>query len=737
MRSVDTPTTRRPATVRLARWSATHPWRTIGIWLVFVAICLAIGSATNLKEMTHLDGTTGQSGRAAHIEHDAGLDDPATEDVLISATDGGKVDGGAAGRAVAAVTAAMTKLPEVASVAAPITAQDGTAVLVEVTMAGDPAHADDHVGPLLDATASVGKGFPGLRVEQAGAASVDKAVNHQVSKDLGSAADLSLPVTLVILLVAFGAIVAAGVPVLLALSAVAAATGLSTLASQFVPDSGTTSSMILLMGMAVGVDYSLFYVKRAREEHVRGLDRLDAVELAAETAGHAVVVSGLAVIVSMLGLFLAGDPAFSSLATGSIIVVAIAMLGSLTVLPAVLVALGRRIDRPRVPVLWRLSAQRRSPRLWPALLRPSLNHPGRTLAISVAGLLALALPALGMTLHSDTAASLPRAIPITHTLDRIAASFPGTQSTVDVVVKAPAGGSERVELALADLAKRLEGNGLFSTTGQSQPESVASKDNTVHVLRIDAPFDAESRQAKDGVEQLRTSLVPHTVGTLEGAQWAVGGETASNVDYDNHLADRIPWVIGFVVALTMLMIAWIFRSAALALVTAGVNLLSTGAAFGVLTLVFQHSWAQGLLDFRSTGAVINWIPLFTFAVLFGLSMDYHILVLSRIREAARQGLSTREAVRAGITRSAGTVTSAAIVMVSVFAVFASLHMVEMKEIGVGLATAVLLDALVVRIVVLPAALALLGNATWWPARPTARMSTAQADRDDQLVVSST
>jgi RND superfamily putative drug exporter len=223
---------------------------------------------------------------------------------------------------------------------------------------------------------------------------------------------------------------------------------------------------------------------------------------------------------------------------------------------------------------------------------------------------------------------------------------------------------------------------------------------------------------------LRQQLVPHALAGVHGAQWWVAGDTAESVDADQHLADGLPWVIGFVVLLTMAIMAWVFRSLVIAVTTALVNLLSVGAAFGVLVLVFQHTWAEGLMGFRSTGAVVNWIPLFTFAVLFGLSMDYHVFVLSRIREAAASGLSTRDAIRSGITRSAGTVTSAAIVMVSVFAIFASLHMVEMKELGLSLAVAVLVDALVIRVVVLPALMTVLGRWNWWPGRVPGRASAA-------------
>jgi RND superfamily putative drug exporter len=695
----------------VARWSATHPARAIALWLVFVAACVAIGSLNSLRPISDLDQAVGQSGQAARWAHDAHLQTPDSESVLITNRHGA-LNRAAARSAAADVATAMRALPQVRAVVAPVVSADHRALMVQVTL-----RADADVAPLVAATASVQAEHPSLRVEEVGSQSMNDAVNKQVASDLSTAATISLPVTVVILLVAFGAIVAAGVPILLALSAVGAATGLSTLASHVFPDSGSTSSMILLMGMAVGIDYSLFYVKRARSERHRGHTHLDAIEIAAETSGHSVLVSGAAVIVSMLGMFLADDAVFNSLATGSIIVIGVAVLGSLTVLPALRVKLGGAIDRPRVPVLWRWTTQTREPRLWPVLLRPSLRRPGRTLVVSTLALAAIALPALGLRLESDSARSLPSSIAEKQSLDRLAAAFPSQQTTQQVVVRAPAAQSEVVGARLTALSRRLDRNPLFvAGTGHALH---TSPDRTVHILDVDAPFDAESSSARAGVRALRGSLVADALRAVPGARWAVGGDTATSVDVDQHLADRLPWVIGFVVLLTMLIMGWVFRSVVIALTTAVVNLLSAAAAFGVLVLTFQHTWADGLLGFRSTGGLINWIPLFTFAVLFGLSMDYHVFVISRIREAADAGLSTREAIRTGITQSAGTVTSAAIVMVSVFAIFASLHMIEMKELGVGLAVAVLVDALVVRVVVLPSIMMLLGRWNWWPG-PLAR-----------------
>jgi RND superfamily putative drug exporter len=705
--SSSTAVQRRPLTVRLARWSATHPGRAIALWLVFVTSCVAIGSVSGLRTVSDIDQLTGQSKQAAQWLHDAGLEPPDTENILITSP-AGRLDTAAARQALDQVTHRMRGLPQVARVGSPVTSADGSAMTVQVTLRHD---ADAQ--PLLDATAAVQHLHPGLRVEEVGSVSMDDAVNAQVSSDLSAAATYSLPVTLVIMLIAFGAIVAAGVPILLALSAVGSATGLAALSSHLIPSTDTVSSVILLMGMAVGVDYSLFYVKRARAERHKGRSGLDAVEIAAETAGHSVLVSGLAVLVSMFGLYFAADATFAGLATGAIIVVAVAVLGSLTVLPALLVKLGRRIDRPRVPVLWRLTTQDREPRLWNAVLRPSLHRPARTLMITVLALCAVAVPALSMKLESDTAKSLPSSIAETHTLARLTDAFPDKQAEQDVVVRAPAAAAPAVDGALRRLAGVAADTGLFL---HQRARITASADGTVHLLKLDAPFDEEAGQARDGIARLRGDLVPAALHGIPHADFAVGGDTAANVDTDHNMADRLPWVIGFVVVLTMLIMGWVFRSAVIALTTAAVNLLSAGASFGVLVVTFQHGWAESLLGFRSTGALINWIPLFTFVVLFGLSMDYHVFVISRIREAAERGLPTREAIREGIAGSAGTVTSAAVVMVSVFAIFASLHMVEMKELGVGLAVAVLVDALVVRTILLPSLMMLLGRWNWWPGR---------------------
>lgn len=721
-------------TVRVARWSATHPWRAIAMWVVLVIACFALGSATGTKEAQG-NGDVGEVSRADKIVESGNFDDPDVESVLITSRSG-ELDKAQADQVAAVVTQRMRSLEQVEDVAEPMLAPTKDALIVRVTLKdGDD---ENRVQPLLDATAAVQQEHPNLRVEEVGGASIGKALNETLGKDFQRAEIFSLPVTLAILLIAFGALIAAAVPLVLALSAVVAAIGLSAAASQLVPAVDVVNSVILLIGMAVGVDYSLFYLRREREERARGRGHVDAVEIAAATSGHAVVVSGLAVIISMGGLFLARDTVFSSFAVGSILVVAVAVVGSLTVLPAILAKLGRWVDRPRIPLLWRLTSRNGEPRFWPFVLKPALKHPLATLLVAVAALLAVATPALGMTLKFPGTEDLPRDTAVMQAYDRLTAAFPSTGTNHQVAVRAPADQQAAVRAALADLVQRTETDALFAQDGLEQPR--VSKDGTVTVLDVATPYDGGSPQARESLTKLRTELIPQTVGKVQGAEYAVGGFVAADVDYAKHTKAKLPLVIGFVLLLTMIVMIATFRSVVVALTAIGLNLLSAAAAYGVVTAVFEGTWAEGLLDFRSNGAVVSWLPLFLFVVLFGLSMDYHVFVVSRIREAVLRGVPNRQAVADGITGSAGVVTSAAAVMIGVFAVFATLSTLDMKQLGVGLAVAILIDATIIRAVVLPSVMILLGDANWWaprwlrPKPPSpAVQPTADPERDLTLV----
>ena len=689
---------------RTARWSATHPWRAIGAWLAMVVVAVVLALAIPTQQTTDADYRIGDSGRADELVHEAGLDRPDTENVLITAK--GSLDEAAATAAGDELSSRMRDVAGVASVSAPQWSPDRSALLIAVRLATD----QDEVGPLLDVTAEVQDAHPELEISQAGDVSVDDGINKQVEDDLASAEGISLPVTLVLMLLAFGALIAAGIPVLLAATSVAATIGFTAPLSHLVHAEPTVSSMIVLIGMAVGVDYSLFYLKREREEREAGRSTLDAVQIAAETSGHAILVSGGAVIASMAGLFVMGGATFNSLATGAIVVVGVAVLGSITVLPALLVRLGRWVDRPRVPLLWRLNRRIGRGGISRRVLNPVVRHPAAALTLSTVVVLALAAPALGMKMHSGNLDTLPDAIPEVQTLKQISAEFPSEGATATLVAKASATDRDQVVAALEAVEGQALASGDFVESGQVVE---TSKDGTTSLLRLAMPYAESDDRVDTAIEELRGSMAPAAFGEVD-AEYVVGGSSADSLDYVNRQQHRLPLVIGFVLLLTLVMMAVAFGSLAVAVVSTVLNLVSVGVAFGILTLVFQHGWFAGVLAFTSPGFVIDWIPLFIMVVLVGLSMDYHVFVLSRVREHRRRGLPPQLAVRQGVADTAGVVTSAAAVMVSVFAIFATLSMLEMKMMGVGLSAAILLDATIIRLVMLPAILVLLGDRAWWP-----------------------
>ncbi|MDX6250759.1 MAG: putative drug exporter of the superfamily [Kribbellaceae bacterium] len=709
-------------TVRAARWSATHPWRAIGLWLLLVVVAVGMSAVIPKQQTKDKDNWVGQSGVASQLIEQANLGERPSETILVTDA-GAPLNRAAATKVMNQLSQKMKGVDAVSNVGQPVWAENGRAALLPIELKGTADDAADNVDKLLAATADAQRAHPDLSIEQTGSASLDKGIWKQVGSDLARAEKLSLPITFALMLLAFGALIAAGIPVLLAFSAVGAALGFYAPLSYLFPDGGSVANVVLLIGMAVGVDYSLFYLKREREERRRGRSTIDAIEIAAATSGHSVVVSGLAVIVSMAGLYVAQDATFSSMATATIVVVAVAVLGSLTVLPALLAKLGHRVDRPRVPLLWRLNRRIGPGGISRRILAPVLRFPRIALAISAVAVVALAVPALDMKTEPGGLNTLPQAIPEVRTMTALQENFPSRGTSYSVVAKASDG-----QAAVAALA-RLQAEAVRSGELVAMPGQEIRRSGNTAVLTVVSPHPDSSSQAKDALLKLRNELAPAALNSLPGATWAVGGEAASSSDYGQHQRDQLPYVIAFVLGLTLVMMAFTFRSLAIALVTTLLNLASVAACFGVLSLVFQHTWAEGLLNFTSPGFVVSWIPLFLFVILVGLSMDYHVFVLGRIREGVAEGLTPREAVRKGITESAGVVTSAAAVMVSVFAVFATLGMIEMKQMGVGLAVAVLIDATLVRIVMLPSIMVLLGRKAWWPNR----LHVAQPERTRELV----
>jgi RND superfamily putative drug exporter len=729
------PPVRRGPVVAIATWSARHRWLALLLWIAFVAAAVIGGGAVGGKDLDESTMTVGASGPADTAMADADFGDVPNESILIQAADGGALDVASASEAAQALSAAVAAAPGVASVAEPVPSADGSSLLMQVALVEPDANGDAEFKQLAQAADNVqeaiepvASAYPDLWVGQVGNASLSSAIDQVVADDFRLAEMLSLPVTLAILAVVFGALIAAGVPVLLAFSSVAAALGLSTFASYLVPTSELLASVVLLIGMAVGVDYSLFYVRRAREQRNSG-DPVDrAIEVAAATSGRAVVISGLTTVVAMAGMFLAGLAVFDSFAIGTILVIGVAVLGSLTVLPALLSLLGKWVDRPRIPVLWRLTRREGGARFWPAVLRPVLRRPAVALALGVVGLGALAAPAVSMTLGEPGLEHLPGSVAEVDTLNRLSDAYPqeGTVHTVAVWTEdGTALDVAPIESAIVDLTRSTGADSLFAAAGTPTLDVAAGGDVAQFLVPVAGGLD--DAQEAESLATLR-ALVGETVGSVEGTDAGVTGPIAWNVDFRTQLGERLPYVIGFVMLLSVVVLTVAFRSLTVALTAAGLNLLSVGAAYGLLVLVFQNTWAEGLLGFTSTGAIVTWVPLFLFVILFGLSMDYHIFVVSRIREGRALGMPTRQAIEHGITASAGVVSSAAFVMVAVFSIFAMLSMIEFKQMGVGMASAILIDATIVRAVLLPAAMRLLGERNWWLPRPLRRSGAVGTER---------
>lgn len=699
---------------RTAAWSMAHRKATLLLWLVAVILAYAASMVTGVHEQEDADNLTGQSAVAERMMDNADFADDGVERVLVQARSG-KLSPDTVTTVVGSLRERYGAVEAVTRIGAPVPSGDGRSVLLPVTLelggGDDKKKPKSVVGPMLEATEAEQRARADLRIEQLGKGSVTKELSKRLGADFQRAEFISVPMTLLILLVAFGALLAAGLPVLLGITSVIFAMGLAGVTSLLVPVNENQASLILLMGLAVGVDYSLFYIRRRREERALGESPEAALRIAVATSGRAVLVSGLTVAIAMAGMFLSGSMLFSSLALGTVLVVLVAVLGSLTVLPAALAGLGDRIDRPRIPLLWRRTAAvGKESRLWAAVLRPVLKAPGVCLAVGLAAMLALAAPALGMKLKMPGDEDLPRSLEIMQTYDRVVAAFPSEGTAHEVAVEADRSRADEVARVLTGLHEKAVATGRFAES--AAPDLAVSQDGEVTRLELHVGGEAGGREARETLELLRAELAPEALKGADVDKWAVGGATAFSADFSQTLEDRLPMVIAFVTLLCLGIMLLAFRSVALALLTGALNVLSVGAAYGVLVLVFQHEWAEGLLGFDSNGAVVSWLPLILFVVLYGLSMDYHVFVLSRIREGVKRGGSTHEAVRHGILTSAGVVTTAAVIMVAVFAVFATLSTLEMKQLGVGLAVAILLDATLIRGVLLPAALTLLGSRAW-------------------------
>ncbi len=718
-------------------------------WLALVVGASVLGAAVSQRHLTDAQMGNGQSGQGTRVLQ-AAFPYHSGEEVLIQAPAGVPSSAPIVRRAVTDLASRLGRIESVANVVTPygargrgLVSRDGRSVLVTFSLAGDSNRAQSEVPAALAATAATQRAFPALRVQEFGTASVTRALVAAYGRDFSSAEHTSLPVTLVVLLIAFGSLMAAGVPLVLGMTAVAAALGLlSPLSRLFPVAQGQIDPVVLLIGLAVGVDYSMFYLRRQLEERRSGLSARDALARASETSGQAVLISGLTVLTAMAGMFFAGNAVFSSMAMGTMLVVAIAVVGSVTVLPALIAALGDHVEWGRMPFIARRRTSGTAP-VWRAIVARVLRRPALSAALAAVLLGLVAAPALTMRTVDPGTVGLPSGLPIVATFHRIEAAFPGAPIAAVVVVSAPDVTAPAVARAITALGARA-----LATPGLGGPiVETTSADHRVALVSVSVGGNGVNAASTRALAALRDAVIPATLGGVAGATTYVTGMTAGSVDFNTTMNAHLGYVFAFVLGLAFLLLLATFRSLVIPLLTILLNVLSVGAAYGAVVLIFQRGWLRGLLGAQDIGGIINWLPLFLFVVLFGLSMDYHVLILSRIREGHRRGLSTADAVTEGIASTAGVITSAAVVMIAVFSIFATLSEVIFKQLGVALAVAVLIDATVVRVVLLPSLMKMLGRWNWYlpgsdrhralPAEPPPAVELETAPESESELVGST
>lgn len=696
------------------RWSATHPWTAITAWLGCVVVLLLTGHLVGTHQLSNSETSVGQAGQAQQMIS-RNFAQHASESVLFDSRtlQVGSPAYRAAIRDVLTRIEATGRATQIRSPLDPRFANQISptrhAALLQFQITGSVSDSATAVVPVLAAVRAAAAAHPQLQIAETGDATITKAINDTVLADLHRAEALSFPITLVVLLIAFGAVVAALLPLGLAMMAILAANGLVAFTSHLSGTSAQASSVMLLIGLAVGVDYSMFYVKRQREERAAGRPVLDSIEVAAATSGRSVLISGLTVLLAMSGMFLTGSKIFYGIGQATMLVVAVAVVGSLTLLPALLALLGDRVDRGQLPFVRRLRRPASQSRVWTAVLDRVLARPALTAGLAASVLVVLALPVFRLHTATPGASDLPQNVAALKTYNRIQQAFPGGGSPAIVVVEA------RDVAAPAVLAAGAAFERAALATGQMhQPIAVIpNAARTAAIIRVPLAGTGENATSIRALATLRDDVIPATLGKVPGVRVAVTGATADTADFNSLIRGRSVWVFAFVLLLAFILLLISFRSLVIPITAVILNLLSVAAAYGVIVALFQWGWGQSALGFTSAHAVASWLPLFLFVVLFGLSMDYHVFILSRIRESYDRTHQTDQAVAHGIKTTAGVVTAAAVVMVFVFLTFATLSMVSLKEMGIGLAVAVLLDATIVRALLLPAAMKLLGTRNWY------------------------
>jgi RND superfamily putative drug exporter len=758
MTAADRSPSREPWTVRFAMWSARHRWLVFVLWFAMTIGTLGLSFAAGGIRTIDVDEDPNGPRLESEVAYDVlGAGEPVAPAerlvVVISSGAGAALDStfqADVHRLVAELTAARATVdgaeqptfdsvidPFVVPVesAAGVISPDGSTVQVVGNVPGERPVVEQKLLPVPSIVEAARARMPAAQLHVISSTFINRDINDLITSDLDGSLRFTVPITFLILLLAFGAIVASLIPLVLALTSLAAGYGLLSLYSQAVgPVSANASQLIVLMGLAVAVDYSLFMVTRFRTERRSGATVLDAIETSSTTAGRAVFFSGIAVVISLGGLLTLGISLFTSMAVGTMGVVLVSVIGSLTFLPATLAIVGDRVNLGR-PVTWLPRAARRAPvralrrrgqaalealerrasrppgsGFWARLVNAVMARPVLLTVVSAAFLLALASPALRLRTGTTEITGLPSTIDGIAGIKLVNEKFPlGQNLRLDVVVTQPARADVR---AAIDVFKTRA----LAIPGLSGPPfERVSQDGNAKLLSFTMTGGRNDEANRSIVREVRDELRPEVFGGLTGGgvEVYVAGQAARTMDIVGIYTGATPRILAFVLGLSFLLMLVAFRSIVIPIKAILLNLLSTAAAFGVLVLVFREGWFADQLGIVPGGVIESWVPIFIFTILFGLSMDYHLFILTRIKEARDRGLGSRAAVARGISVTSGTITSAASIMVVVFAVFVTFKFVFIQQLGLGLAVAVFIDATLIRSVLLPATMTLLGDWNWW------------------------
>ncbi len=698
-------------TGRVARYAARRPRVVIGAWAAAVALSLLLVATAlqGLSSTGYATGTTGSNQAAAAIARAFPEENrSAVTDVVVVSSRELPAASPAFRSFVGSLAARLAAHPDVQRVrtylegAGSLVSPDGHATLIQLSVGSDAA-----IRPLVADVQSAARVRP-FAVSITGDHTVDNDFSTLSSRDLGNAElAFGLPAALIVLVLVFGAVISALVPVLLAILSILVALGLVAILSLQFGLSVFVVNMLTGMGLALGIDYSLFILSRFREERALGHGTEDAIARAGATASRAVLFSGSTLVVAMFGMLLVPTSVMRSLAAGAIAVGIVSVVAALTLLPALLSLLGDRVNALRVPLLARNigGADAAESRLWRRVVTAVLRRPGVSLALSVGFMLAAAAPFLGLHIGATGVTTLPDSMPSKQGYLALQRDFP-TQNPEPVQIVAVGGGT-RARADLANLERRLADQPRFG-----RGAIVTAPAAGVAVLSVPIQGDPVGAPAIAGLRALRADTIP-AIFAGSTARVYVGGKTAMNVDYFDAVTGPTPYVLAFVLGMSFIVLLIAFRSLVVSLVSVALNLLSVGAAYGLLTLVFIHGVGAGLLGFQRAPVIEAWVPLFLFSVLFGLSMDYQVFLMSRIREGHDAGDSTRNAVSHGVASTGRIITGAALIIIVVFSGFARGQLVMFQQMGFGVAVALLLDATIIRSIVLPSLLGLLGERTWY------------------------